>query len=104
MTDYREEGGKEGKKEQKDMDKQTNLLQENCEGKTKYKACYEVDKQSCICVRVCVCVCLQTFIVGVLRGLHDEGFSYRSGYWIGLSDQDTPGTYKWTTGSLPSRK
>ncbi|XP_031426937.1 C-type lectin domain family 4 member G-like [Clupea harengus] len=45
----------------------------------------------------------QTFIVGVLRGLHDEGFSYRSGYWIGLRDKDTEGTWKWTTGSLLSR-
>ncbi|XP_031426931.1 C-type lectin domain family 4 member G-like isoform X2 [Clupea harengus] len=45
----------------------------------------------------------QIFIAGVLQALHDEGFSYRSGYWIGLRDKDTEGTWKWTTGSLLSR-
>ncbi|XP_041957301.1 C-type lectin domain family 4 member G-like isoform X1 [Alosa sapidissima] len=41
----------------------------------------------------------QTFLVGVLRVLHSEGFSYRSGFWIGLRQKDTEGAWHWTNGS-----
>ncbi|XP_062398280.1 CD209 antigen-like protein C isoform X2 [Sardina pilchardus] len=43
----------------------------------------------------------QTFIVGVLKALHSEGFSYRYGFWIGLKRKDEEqGTWHWTNGSL----
>lgn len=42
----------------------------------------------------------QTFIVGVLKALHSEGFSYRYGFWIGLKRKnEDQGTWHWTNGS-----